>query len=73
MVCFGIIVYEDIEACFVDSGSSYHMMGMTFFLFTFTNIDLDYYVGSGNNMRHAMKGVGYVRLQIESGKSSVMV
>jgi len=28
---------------------------------------MDCYVGYGTNTRHAVKGVGYVRFQIESG------
>jgi hypothetical protein len=65
MDCLGNIVYEDIEAWFVDNGSSCHMTRMRLVFFSFTKIDSDYYVGSETNVWHAMKGVRYVRLSLE--------
>jgi hypothetical protein len=61
------IVYEDIKVWFVDSGSSHHMTGMKSIFLTFLEIDTDFYVGFGTNTRHAIKGVGYVRFQLDSG------
>jgi hypothetical protein len=72
MACLGSIVYEDIEAWFVDSGSSRHMTGMRSVFFIFSEIDSDCYVGCGTNTRHAVKGVGCVRFQLESGGSLEM-
>jgi hypothetical protein len=67
MACLSSIVYEDIEVWFMDSGSSHHMTGMRSIFLTFSEIDIDCYVGSGTNTRHAVRGVGYVRFQLESG------
>jgi hypothetical protein len=66
MTCLSSIVYEDIEVWFVDNGSSHHMTRMRSVFLIFSEIDLDCYVGSGTNTRHAVKGVGYVRFQLES-------
>jgi hypothetical protein len=67
MVGLNRVTYEDIEEWFMDSGSSHHMTGMRSIFLTFSEIDTDFYVGSGTNTRQAIKGYGYVRFQLESG------
>lgn len=66
---FGSIIYKYIEVCFVGSGSFLPMMGLKYALFSFIEIDLDYYVGCGTNTRHIVKGVGYVGFQLKSRES----
>jgi hypothetical protein len=39
MSCLASIVYEDIEAWFMDNGSSFHMTRMRSILFIFLEID----------------------------------
>jgi hypothetical protein len=67
MACLNSIVYEDIEVWFMDNGSSCHMTRMRSIFLTFSEIDIGYYVGSWTNTRQAVRGVGHVRFQLESG------
>jgi hypothetical protein len=67
MVGLNSVVYEDIEVWFMDSGSSHHMTGMRSIFLTFSEIDTDFYVGSGLTPDKQVRGVGYVRFQLESG------
>jgi hypothetical protein len=61
------VIYEDIEECFMDSGSSFHMTRMRSIFLNFSEIDTNFYVGYGTNTRQAIKGYGYVRFHLESG------
>jgi hypothetical protein len=61
--------FGDIGAWFVDSGSSRHMMGMRSMFLSVSEIDSNYHVGCGTSTMHAVKGVGCVRFQLESGGS----
>jgi hypothetical protein len=70
MVGLNSVMYEDIEVWFMDSGSSRHMTRMRSVFLTFSKIDTDFYVGSGTNTRQAIRGFGYVRFQLESGRIS---
>jgi hypothetical protein len=52
---------------FVDSGASRHMTGMRSVFLSLSKIDLDCVVDSGADSQLAVKGVGSVRFQLESG------
>ena len=71
--CLGSIVYENIETWLVDSGSSCHMMGLRTMFFSFIEIDSNYYVHSSTNAMHVVKGLGYVRFQLNSREPLDMV
>jgi hypothetical protein len=60
---------EDSGAWFVDSGSSRHMTGMRSVFLSVSETGSDCHVKSGARTRHAVKGVGCVRFQLESGGS----
>jgi hypothetical protein len=60
---------EDSGVWFVDSGSSHHMMGVRLVFLSVSKTGLDSHVGSGADTMHAVKGVGCVRFQLESGGS----
>jgi hypothetical protein len=60
---------EDSGAWFVESGSSRHMTGMRLVFLSVSEKDSDCYVKSGMHTMHAVKGVGCVRFQLESGVS----
>ena len=62
----GKVIYEDIEECFMDSGSYFRMTGMRSIFLNFSGSDTDCYVGSGTNTKQAIKGYGYVRFHLES-------
>jgi hypothetical protein len=64
----GCLVCADINAWFVDSGASRHMIGMRFIFLSFSEIDSDCYVGCGASTRHvlAVSWVGCVKFQLES-------
>jgi hypothetical protein len=53
----------------VDSGSSPHMMGMRSMFLSVSETDSDCHVDCGTSTMHAVKGVGCVRFQLESGGS----
>jgi hypothetical protein len=61
--------YEDIGAWIVDSGSSRHMTGMRSMFLSVSETGSDLHVRSGASTMHAVKGVGCVRFQLESGGS----
>jgi hypothetical protein len=63
----GWIAFEDIESWFVDSGSSRHMTGLRSVFLDLTEIDSDCRVNCGASPQLAVKGVGRVRFQLESG------
>jgi hypothetical protein len=60
-------MFEDIEVCFVDNGASLHMTRMRFVFLSLSKIYLVFFVDSGADSQLAVKGVGNVRFQIESG------
>ena len=51
----------------MDSGSSHHMMGMRLMFLSISKTNSNYYVDSGANTMHAVKGVGCVRFLLELG------
>jgi hypothetical protein len=61
--------FEDSGAWFVDSGSSRHMTGMRSVFLSVSETGSDCHVKNGARTRHAVKGVGCVRFQLESGVS----
>jgi hypothetical protein len=63
----GCLAFEDIELWFVDSGASRHMTGMRSVFLSLTEIDSDCNVNCGVGPQLAVKGVGRVRFQLESG------
>jgi hypothetical protein len=63
----GCIAFEDIEMWFVDNGASQHMTWTKSMFLNVTEIDLDYNVNCGADPQLAVKGVGNVRFQLESG------
>jgi hypothetical protein len=63
----GCLVFEDIEVWFVDSGASRHMTGMRLVFLSLSETDSDCCVGVGTGPQLAVKGVGSVRFQLESG------
>jgi hypothetical protein len=63
----GCLVFEDIESWFVDSGASRHMTGLRSVFLDLTEIDSDCRVNCGVGPQLAVKGVGRVRFQLESG------
>jgi hypothetical protein len=63
----GCPVFEDIEAWFVDSGASRAYDGMRSVFLSLSEIDSDCFVDSGVDSQLAVKGVGSVRFQLESG------
>jgi hypothetical protein len=65
----GGLVFEDIEVWFVDSGSSRHITGMRSMFLSVSETGSDCHVKSGARTMHAVKGVGCVRFQLESGGS----
>jgi hypothetical protein len=58
--------FEDSGAWFVDSGSSHHMTGMRSVFLSVLETGSDCHVKNGARTRHAVKGVGCVRFQLES-------
>jgi hypothetical protein len=60
---------EDSGAWFVDSGSSHHMTGMRSVFLSVSETGSDLHVQSGVHTMHAVKGVGCVKFQLESGVS----
>jgi hypothetical protein len=60
---------EDSGAWFVDNGSSRHMMGMRSVFLSVSKTSLDCHAKSEAHTKHALKGVGCVRFQLESGMS----
>jgi hypothetical protein len=63
----GCPVFEDIEAWFVDNGASQHMTRMRSVFLSLSKINSDCFVDSGADSQLAVKGVGSVRFQLESG------
>jgi hypothetical protein len=61
--------FEDSGAWFVDNGSSRHMTGMRSVFLSVSETSSNYHVKNGACTRHAVKGVGYVRFQLELGVS----
>jgi hypothetical protein len=61
--------FEDSGAWFVDSGSSHRMTGMRLVFLSVSETGSDCHVKNGVRTRHAVKGVGCVRFQLESGVS----
>jgi hypothetical protein len=59
-------MFEDIEAWFVDSGASRHMMRMRYVFLSLSKIGLDCFVDSGADSQLVVKRVGSVRFQLES-------
>jgi len=64
-----LVEFEDIGAWFIDNRSSRHMMGMKSMVLSFLETGLDYHMKSGAHTGHAVKGVGCVKFQLESGAS----
>jgi hypothetical protein len=60
---------EDSGAWFMDSGSSRHMTRMRSVFLSVLETGSDCHVKNGAQTRHAVKGVGCVRFQLESGVS----
>jgi hypothetical protein len=65
----GSVEFGDIGAWIVDSGSYRHMIGMRLMFLSVSETDLDCHADCGTNTMYTMKGVGRVRLQLESGGS----
>jgi hypothetical protein len=63
----GCLVFEDIESWFVDCGASRHMTGLRSIFLDLTKIDSDCSVNCGTGPQHAVKGVGRMRIQLQSG------
>jgi hypothetical protein len=63
----GCLTFEDIEVWFVDNGASWHMTGMRSVFLSLSETDSDCFVGIGTGPQLAVKGVGSVRFQLESG------
>jgi hypothetical protein len=61
------LALEDIEMWFVNSGASWHMIGMRSMFLSLTEIDSDCNVNCGADPQLAVKGVGCVRFQLEWG------
>jgi hypothetical protein len=61
--------FEDSGAWFVDSGSSRHMTEMRLVFLSVSKTGSNCHVKNGARTRHAVKGVGCVRFQLESGVS----
>jgi hypothetical protein len=61
------LAFEDIESWYVDNGASRHMNGLRSVFLDLTEIDSNYRVNCGVGPQHAVKGVGRVRFQLESG------
>jgi hypothetical protein len=55
-----------VAAWIVDSGSSRHMTRMRLMFLSVSETDLDCHVGCVTSTMHAVKGVGCVRVQLES-------
>ena len=62
------VIYEDIQEWFVYSGSSRHMTRMKSIFMNFLESDTNGYIGYVTNTRKEIRGVGYVRFHIESGR-----
>jgi hypothetical protein len=62
----GGLAFEDIEVWFVDSGDSWHMIGMRSTFLSLSKTDSDCCVGVGTGPQLVVKGVGSVRFQLES-------
>ena len=60
---------EDSGAWFVDNGSSHHMTRMRSVFLSVSETGSYLHVWSGAHTMHAVKGVGCVRFQLESGVS----
>jgi hypothetical protein len=63
----GCLVFEDIHSWFVESGASRHMIGLRSIFLNLTEIDSECRVNCGAGPQLAVKGVGRVRFQLESG------
>jgi hypothetical protein len=63
----GCLVFEDIEVWFVDNRASRHMTGMRLVFSSLSETNSDFCVGVGTGPQLAVKGVGSVRFQLESG------
>jgi hypothetical protein len=63
----GCLVFEDIEVWFVDSRASRHMTRMRLVFLSLLETDSNCCVGVGTDPQLAVKGVGSVRFQLESG------
>jgi hypothetical protein len=63
----GCLAFEDIESWFVDNGASRHMTGPRTFFLDLTEIDSECILNCGAGPQLAVKGVGRVRFQLESG------
>jgi hypothetical protein len=63
----GCLVFEDIVVWFVDSGASRHMTRTRLVFLSLSETDSDCCVGVGTSRQLAVKGVGSVRFQLESG------
>jgi hypothetical protein len=65
----GSAEFGDIGAWIVDSGSSLHMKGMRSMSLSVLETDSYCHVDCGTSTMHAVKGVGCVRFQLDSGGS----
>jgi hypothetical protein len=63
----GCLVFEDIESWFVECGASRHMIRLRLVFLDLTEIDSEYSMNCGVSPQHAVKGVGRMRFQLESG------
>jgi hypothetical protein len=61
--------FEESGAWVVDNGSSHHMTRMRSTFIIVSETGSDFHVKNGAHTRHAVKGVGCVRFQQESGVS----
>jgi hypothetical protein len=57
------------SACFVDSCASHHMMGSRDLFTSISEVDSEMHVECSVDTKHAVKGVGTVLFQLESGGS----
>jgi hypothetical protein len=64
-----LVEFEYNGAWFVDSGSSHHMTGMRSMFFSVSETGSDCHVKNVVHTRHAIKGVGCVKFQLELGVS----
>lgn len=60
-------MYEDNGLWLVDSRESSHMTGLSSMFHSISETGLDFHVSCGASTTHAVKGVGCVKFQLESG------
>jgi hypothetical protein len=64
-----LVQFEDSGAWFVDNGPSRHMAGMRSMFLSVSETNSKCHVKNGAHTKHAVKGVGCIRFQLEPGVS----